>query len=102
MEHLVHIHHHPEDVAHNEDDHDPHQDHGDVVVPLLPVARLLVQTANVGDGCVDQEVGDCEDKEGDKSHDDKVGDENVDADIVGVVPHGGATDLVILHGIVDG
>ena len=100
MEHLVHIHHHPEDVADDEDNHNPHQNHGDTVVPPLPFGGLLVQTADVADGCVDEEVGDCENKDGDESHDDKVGDENVDTDVVGIVPHGGATDVVLFNGVV--
>ena len=56
--HLVHIDDHSEDVAETEDNDNSYQDHGDVVVPLLSAGGLLVQAGHVGDGRVDQAVGD--------------------------------------------
>ena len=48
--HLVHIDDHSEDVAETEDNDNPYQDHGNVVVPLLSAGGLLVQAGHVGDG----------------------------------------------------
>ena len=47
-----------EGVTNSEDNDNPHQDHGDALVPLLSAGGLPVHLTDVGDGFIDQAVGD--------------------------------------------
>ena len=91
----------PEGVAESKDNYDPHQDHGNALVPFLPAGGLLVQVADAGDGSVDQTVGYDQDDEGKESHEEEVCKENVVSDVARVFSHRGEANGVFLVGWVD-
>ena len=100
MEHFIEVDDNPEHVAAHKDNDNAHEDHGDALVPLVSCVGPLVVGAGGGDGSVQQGVGDGEDEEGEKCHDNEVCQENVALDIERVVPHlcctNGDGDVVIL------
>ena len=97
---LIKINDNSEHVTECEDEHDPHQDHGDALVPLLAVGGPLVGGRGVGYSFVEHAIDDGEDKEGKEGHDYEVGQEDVVADIVGIVPElrGADAEVLVLHG----
>ena len=66
------------------------------MVPLLPAGGLHVEVADVGDGSVDQTVGQGQNEEGNESHHEKVCKKDVALDIQRVCPHGGGAYGVCL------
>jgi hypothetical protein len=92
----------PEGVAEAKDNDDAHQDHGNTLVPLLSAGGLLVEVADVGDGSVDQAVGDYQNHEGKKCHEEKVSQKDVVTDIARVLAHGSETYRVHLSAVYDG
>ena len=97
---LIKINDNSEHVTECEGEHDPHQDHGDALVPLLAVGGPLVGGRGVGDSFVEHAVDDGEDEEGEEGHDYEVGQEDVVADVVGIVPElrGADAEVPVLHG----
>ena len=98
---LIHIDDDSEDVAEAKDNDNAHQDHGNAVVPLLPAGGLHVEVADVGDGSVDQAVGEDQNEEWKESHHEKVCKKDVTLDIQRVCPHGGGAYGVCLRSGVD-
>ena len=93
----------PEGVAEAKDNDDAHQNHGNTLVPLLPAGVLLVEVADVGDGSVDQAVGDYQNHEGKKCHEEKVCKKDVVTDVARVFAHWSETYGVYLSaGVYDG
>ena len=90
-----------EGIAETKDYHNPHQDHGNTLVPLLSAGGLLVQVADVGDGPVDWTVGDDQDDEGKKSHEKEVCEENIVSDVAWVFSHRGEANRVFFGGGID-
>ena len=71
----------PQAFIHKDNDN-AYQDHGNAVVPLLPAGGLYhVKVADVGDGSVDQAVGQGQNEEGKESHHKKVCKKDVPLDI---------------------
>ena len=81
--------------------HNPHQDHGNTLVPLLSAGGLLVQVADVGDGPVDRTVGDNQNDERKKSHEKEVCEENIVSDVARVFSHWGEANRVFFGGGID-
>ena len=90
-----------EGVTNSEDNDNPHQDHGDALVPLLSAGGLPVHLTDVGDGFIDQAVGDDQNHEGKECHKEEVSKEYIILDVARIFPQVSEADRILLGGGVD-
>ena len=88
-------------VANSKNNHNPHQDHGDALVPLLSAGGLPVQLTDVCDSFIDQAVGDDQNDERKECHEEEVSEEYIILDVARIFPQVSLIDGVLLAGGVD-